>query len=235
MLEIVYVSTIPEEFQIDFDALAKSEQEFKDLRPTNAEFVADIYAIFNKKFHLFNDIETMFDVVKNEKGEPITTTVKYPNGKTVLIKKYEILTIEKEIPPVHHYNQPTKSERTFCEYFFVEGALEKRLPIKITVFQDPETLNVLHIAGIADNRNPTTSFDLLVFLFFGNDHVSEYNAASLYYNSLTNPDGTKPVGNSPSVYGRASWMSFNDALDLNLFGRNDIYLGSTHETEYKPR
>lgn len=225
MLEIVYSSTIPEEFQIDFDALAKSEQEFKDLRPINAEFVADTYVIFNENFHLFNGIETMFDVVKNEKGEPITTTVKYPNGKTVLIKKYEILTIEKEIPPVRHYNQPTKSNRIFHCLSYSEEFLTSRLPINITIFQDEETSEILHIAGIADNRNPTTSFDLFVFLFFGNDHVSEYNAAFHYYNSLTNPDGTKPVGNSPSVYGRASWMSFNDALDLNLFGRNDIYLG----------
>lgn len=227
MSERIYSSTIPEEFQIDFDALAKAEEVFKDAHPKNPAFVQLTAKYFNDKYPILDGIQTMFDVVKNEKREPITTTVNYPNGKTVLIKKYEITTIEKEIPPVNNYQSATKSKRTFHGYSFLEGDLEKRLSIKITVFQDPETLNVLHIAGIADNRNPTTSFDVFSFLFFGTDHNSEYNAALNYYNSLPNPIANNPPTiNPPSVYGNPSWMSFDSALNLNLFGLKNLYLGA---------
>lgn len=203
-----YSSTLPEEFQIDFEALKKAESEFQDARPTNADFVKDIIEHYNRNCPLLDGIETMFDSVKNARGEPLIEKVEYPNGQTVLVKKYEILTVEKPQPRSYYSQNNTK--RIFCAYPFVDGDLEKKLPIKITVFQDPETLSVLHIAGVADDRNPTTSFDIFSFLLFGTDHNSEYNSALYYYNSLRNPIANNQPINHQSTF--CVWESILDVI-----------------------
>lgn len=220
-----YSSSIPEEFQIDFEALKKAECEFQNARPNNADFIKDIIKHYNTNCPFFDGIETMFDIVKDKNGKALVQQVAYSNGQTVIVKKYEIQTVEK-YQPRGHYNQNNTKRIFFGKPFDDNKLLESKLPIKISVFKDAETFDILHIAGIDDNRNPTTSFDLYSFLFFGTDHNSEYDAVINYYNSLQNPlANNQLITNPPSVYGAASWMSFDSALDLNLFGLKNLYLG----------
>ena len=220
----------------DFDALNLAEQTFQEARPINADFVDTMSKKFNEKYPFFEHIETMFDIAKHHGGRHKIYNAKCQDGKAIVIKEYEIVSEKKHDTEYHEPQQ-----RTFCDK---SVDLAKRLPMNITVFQDKETSEILHIDGIAEVRNPCTTFDLFVFLFYKNEYQSEYQseyrAALSYYNSLENCRYPNTVhrnkhssmaSTEPAVYGVASWMSFNDALDLNLFGTKDIYLGIMNDSK----
>ncbi len=188
---------------------------------------------FNKKHPFFDHIGKVFDIARHYGGKNKIYNAKCQDGKAIVIKEYEIPFDGKHDTEYCEFQQ-----RTFCGKNFY---LENRPPINITVFYEKETSKILHIAGIAENRNPCTTFDLFAFLFYENDYQSEYQVALTYYNSNENHwhysnnvyrnHFSSKISAPPTVYGIASWMSFNDALDLNLFGRNDIYLGTMGDSE----